>query len=151
MSGFLLDTNVLSLLSPANLAGHAEFAAWLDRVDEAGRVLLSVVSVQEVEKAIDRLERGSATAKAAALRHWLAGLLATFQDKILPIDVDVAIVAGRLESAALAAGHDPGMADALIGGTAKAHGLTVLTRNTRHFLPFAIDVVSPEYAISLPV
>jgi hypothetical protein len=28
-------------------------------------------------------------------------------------------------------------------GIAQAHGLTIVTRNTRHFLPFAVDVSSP--------
>jgi len=36
------------------------------------------------------------------------------------------------------------MADAVIAGIAHVHDLTVVTRNVGHFLPFRIDVSSPD-------
>ncbi len=59
----------------------------------------------------------------------------------LPIDAAVSALSGKLEAEAIAAGHCPGMADALIAGTAKAHDLTVVTLNLRHFEPFGIDLM----------
>jgi predicted nucleic acid-binding protein len=38
------------------------------------------------------------------------------------------------------------MADAVIAGTAAAHELVIVTRNTKHFLPFGIAVLSPDEA-----
>lgn len=73
------------------------------------------------------------------------GLVSTYADRILPIDTAVSAISGSLEALAVASGHDPGMADALIAGTAKAHGLTVVTRNRRHFEPFAIDLRVPDF------
>ena len=87
-----------------------------------------------------------ATAKAASLKAWLSGLVSTYDDKIIGLDAQAAAIGGRLEAKALAAGHDPGMADAVIAGTAAAHELVIVTRNTKHFLPFGIAVLSPDEA-----
>lgn len=146
MSGFLLDTNVVSMLAPAKSEASADFLAWLDRMDADGRLFLSVVSIHEIEKGIALLDHKGATAKAASLQAWLSGLVSTYDDKIISFGVQAAGIGGRSEAKALAAGHDPGMADAVIAGTAAAHELVVITRNTKHFQPFGIAVLSPAEA-----
>ncbi len=149
MSGFLLDTNVISMLSPSRAEASGRFLDWLERVDSEGRVFLSVVAIHEIEKGIALLEHKGATAKAAGLKVWLAGLLATYDDKILPLDASAAALAGQLEAKAISAGHDPGMADATIAGIAKAQDLVVITHNTKHFAPFEVGVVTPDDAVGL--
>lgn len=144
MTGFLLDTNVISMLSPSRAEASEGFLRWLDQMDGQGRLFLSVVTLHEIEKGIALLEHKGATAKAASLKIWLAGLIATYDDKILAVDALAATLAGQLEAKALAAGHDPGMADATIAGIAKAQDLVIVTRNTKHFLPFGVSVQTPE-------
>jgi predicted nucleic acid-binding protein len=144
VSGFLLDTNVISMLSPTKDAASEEFIRWLETEDAEERIFLSAVTVHEIEKGIGLLQRKGAGAKAASLRLWLSGLVSTYEDKVLPIDTAVSSLSGRLEAVAIAAGYHPGMADALIAGTAKAHELTVVTRNLKHFEPFSVALVSPE-------
>jgi predicted nucleic acid-binding protein len=146
LSGFLLDTNVISMLAPSREAS-ARFLEWLERVDSDGRVFISVVAIHEIEKGIALLEYKGAAAKAAGLKAWLAGLVSTYDDKIIAIDASAAALAGQLEANAIAAGHAPGMADATIAGTAKLLNLVVVTRNTKHFAPFGIDVATPEEAV----
>ena len=51
-------------------------------------------------------------------------------DKIIPIDASAAALAGQLEAKALAAGQDPGMADALIAAVAQAQDLVIINHNT---------------------
>jgi predicted nucleic acid-binding protein len=68
VSGFLLDTNVVSMLSPSRVEATADFSDWLERIDREGRLFLSVVTIHEIEKGITLLEHKSATAKAAVLR-----------------------------------------------------------------------------------
>lgn len=148
MSGFLLDTNVVSMLAPSKAEVSDRFVDWLERMDAAGRIFLSVVSVHEIEKGIVLLDLKGATARAADLRTWLGGLVATYDDKIVGIDTRSAALGGRFEANALAAGHAPGMADAAIAGIAAAHGLVVVTRDSRHFLPFGIPVLSPDEAVA---
>ena len=146
MKGYLLDTNVISMLSPSQAEAPPAFLEWLERVDGEGLVCLSVVTIHEIEKGIALLDHKGAIAKAAALKVWLAGLVSTYDDKIIGLDAAAAALAGQLEAKAIAAGHDPGMADAIIAGIAKAHDLNIVTCNTRHFLPFGVAVSSPDEA-----
>lgn len=144
MKGYLLDTNVVSMLSPVRAEVSAAFLGWLERMDGEGRIFLSVVTIHEIEKGIALLEHKGARAKAAGLKAWLAGLASTYDDKIIGLDFAAAACAGQLEAKAIAAGHAPGMADAIIAGIATVHDLVIVTRNTKHFLPFGSAVSSPD-------
>jgi predicted nucleic acid-binding protein len=90
------------------------------------------------------LEVKGATSKAALIGLFLEGLMAGYGDRILPIDAETARESCRLEARTLSAGHSPGMADAMIAGTASLRGLTIITRNLKHFLPFGVPVKSPD-------
>ncbi|WP_145200060.1 type II toxin-antitoxin system VapC family toxin [Sphingobium sp. B2] len=147
MRGFLLDTNVVSMLSPSRTDTSASFLEWLGDRDREGQIFLSVITVHEVEKGIALLDLKGATAKAQALRIWNTGLVATYDDRILSFDAPAAAIGGRLEAKAAAAGHDPGMADAAIAGIAQAHDLVIITANTKHFVPFGVPVFSPDEVI----
>ncbi len=134
------------MLSPAKAEAPAQFLEWLERMDGEGRIFLSVVTIHEIEKGIARLEHKGATAKAAGLKAWLQGLATTYDDKIIPLDAPTAALSGQLEAKAISAGHNPGVADAIVAGIAKAHDLAIVTRNTKHFLPFGGRVLSPDEA-----
>ena len=108
------------------------------------------MTVHEIEKGVALLDRRGATVKAAALRAWLAGLLAAYGNKILGLDGPASFLSGRMEARAIAAGHAPGMADAMIAGIAQAHGLVVVTRNARHFRSFGIRTATPDEAETIP-
>jgi toxin FitB len=142
LTAYLLDTNVVSLLSPSRIETAAGLITWLEKIEETAEFFLSVVTVHEIERGILLLERKGATAKASNLRYWMDGLFLTYEDRILPIDAAVSALSGKLEAEAFAAGHSHSMADALIAGTAKAHDLTVITQNLRHFEPFGISLIS---------
>jgi hypothetical protein len=43
--------------------------------------------------------------------------------------------------------HARGFADIIIGATAQRHGLTILSRNIRHFGPLGIAVLDPFVAL----
>lgn len=132
------------MLAPSRTDAPAPFLAWLERMDRDGRLFLSVVTVHEIERGVAPLERNGASAKAAALKAWLAGLLATYGDNILGLDAPVASLSGRLEAKGLAGGVDSGMADAIVAGIAQAHDLVVVTCNAKHFLPFGVSLATPD-------
>jgi predicted nucleic acid-binding protein len=144
LTSYLLDTNVISILAPSRTDVSPHFIDWLVRMDGEAKLFLSVVTVHEIEKGIARLDHSGALAKANALRSWLAGLLATYDDKILAFDAHAAALAGRLEAKAISAGYQSGMADAMIAGLATAHDLVIVTRNLKHFVPFGVAVMSPD-------
>lgn len=52
-------------------------------------------------------------------------------------------IAGRLLDVARGKGQSPGFPDVAIAAIAKAHGLTILTRNLKHFAVFAIPTHDP--------
>ncbi len=137
------------MLAPSRAQASAPFLDWLEHMDSEGRVFLSVVTIHEIEKGIALLEHKRATAKAAGLKVWLAGLVTAYDDKIIHVDPSAAAFAGQLEAKAISAGHDPGMADATIAGIARAKALVVVTHNKKHFLPFGVDVVTPVEAVNL--
>jgi len=62
----------------------------------------------------------------------------TYRDRILPVDTPIARRWGQLCSRI---GH--GSADLLIAATALEHGLSVVTRNVRHFVPTGVVVENP--------
>jgi predicted nucleic acid-binding protein len=96
-----------------------------------------VVSIGEIERGIAR-QRSMDAAFAEELATWLKRLLRTHSELLLDVDLPVARRWGQL-SAAL--GHDS--ADLLIAATALEHGLTVLTRNLRHFTPTGVATLDP--------
>ena len=138
------------MLSPSRAEASQTFLRWLERTDNEGRLFLSVVSIQELEKGIALLEYKGATAKASDLKIWLGGLISTYEDKIISLDASASAIAGQLEAKAITAGYNPGMADAIIAGIAKANDLCVVTYNKKHLSLFDIIVMSPdEAAISI--
>lgn len=146
MSRFLLDTDVISMLSPSRTDVPPRFLDWLERTDDDGGIFLSVITIHEIEKGITLLEQRTAIAKAAALRNWLSGLAAAFADRILALDAEAAALSGKLEAQAQAQGANPGMADAVIAGIAQAHELTIVSRNARHFRALGVRVLTPDVA-----
>lgn len=144
MSGYLFDTDVLSLLSPGRPYVPEGFEAWAETQERSGQIYLSAVSIHEIEKGIRLLEAKGAVQKARALEVWLRPLVTRLGDLILPVDAQVARVSGELEAKAIADGFNPGASDAMIAGTAQFHGLTVVTRNGRHFRAFGIEVMGAE-------
>ena len=129
---FLLDTDVLSALRKRERDPNV--LAWM-AAQRTADLYLSVVSVGEVERGIARQQRRDPAA-ARALALWLDSVLALYGGRILPVDVATARRWGRLSDAL---GHES--ADLLIAATALEHGLTVVTRNVRHFQPAAVPTV----------
>jgi len=138
---YLVDTNVISAGAPSKTPGSVALVDWMDRNSTA--LFLSVVTVAEILDGIAKARREGAARKAAALSAWLDTLLHLYRERILTFDVEVARIAGALSDAARGQGQAPGFADIVIAATARHHGLTILTRNIRHFEPLDVAVVDP--------
>ena len=134
---FLIDTDVLSALRKRKR--HPEVARWVERQRSAD-LHLSVVSVGEIERGIVR-QLGRDPEHAHELSAWLDSLLMLYGERILAVDLSAARRWGRLSGLL---GHDS--ADLLIAATALEHGLTVVTRNVRHFEPAGVPVLDPSAA-----
>ncbi|MDX2224563.1 MAG: type II toxin-antitoxin system VapC family toxin [Rhodospirillaceae bacterium] len=136
---YLIDTNVISAAAPGRT--DSELADWLDR--HSTQLFLSVITIAEIEDGIAKVRRLGASRKAKALSQWLESVLHAYSSRMLPFDLAVARAAGHMSDAARAAGRAPGFPDLAIAATADVHGLTVLTRNLRHFTVLKVPAVDP--------
>jgi len=135
---FLLDTNVVSELRKVRAGkAHPGVAAWAERVSAAD-LYLSVIVVQELEIGVLLAERRDPD-QGVILRTWFERhVLPAFDGRILPVDIEVARIGGRLHV------PDPRpVRDCLIAATALAHGMTVVTRNVADFRPTGVRTINP--------
>ncbi|OYW36248.1 MAG: hypothetical protein B7Z42_12830 [Brevundimonas sp. 12-68-7] len=70
-----------------------------------------------------------------------------YDQRILPVDLAVTERWASLAEVNRAAGRASEMTDELIAATAHVHGLTVVTRNVRHFEHSGCRVLSPWSAL----
>jgi toxin FitB len=138
---YLVDTNVISAGAPSKALSAADLVKWMDA--HSSDLFLSAVTVAEIEDGIAKARREQARRKAANLTAWLEALLHLYGNRILAFDVAAARLAGALSDLARGKGMAPGFADLIIGATARSHGLTILTRNTRHFEPLGLPTLNP--------
>ena len=131
---FLLDTVVLSELRKSKPS--RKVVQWL-KAQKRESLFISVVSIGEIERGIEKVRKTDA-AFAGDLEQWLEALMRLYGDHVIPVNANAARLWGRL-SAKL--GHDG--ADLLIAATALASGLTVVTRNVKHFAPTGVRVFNP--------
>ncbi len=106
-------------------------------------LFISVVTLAEIEDGIAKSKREGATRKAADLTAWLETVVHLYAKRILAFGIDEARIAGGLSDLARGCGHAPGFADIVIAATARCRGLTVLSRNVRHFEPLGVGVLDP--------
>ena len=138
---YLVDTDVLSSGAPAAGRRPPEFAEWMEA--HSAELFLSAVTVAEIASGIAKVARTGRTGRANDLKAWLALVLHLYGDRVMPFDVAAAQVAGALLDRARSVGHTPEFADVAIAATAESRGLTVLTRNLRHFTPLGVTAVDP--------
>ena len=144
MTRYLVDTDVISATAPTSRQ-RSELVAWMDR--HSLDLFLSAVSIAEIADGIAKVRREGARRKAANLSDWLRTLLHLYGDRVLAFDSKTAEIAGTLSDLARGRGHAPGFADIAIAATARRHDLTILSRNTRHFVPMDIPVINPLEAL----
>src|SRR6266851_2553379 len=125
----LLDTCILAELQKPN--GNPAVIRAIEAMDD-NALFLSVLTIAEIRKGIDKLAPGR---RQSHLEEWLSGLVARYQDRILPIDIEIAEIWGRMSARVEALGSPIPAIDGLIAATALCHDLIVVTRNARHFEP----------------
>lgn len=135
MSGYLLDTNVVSEARKGRRT-DANVQAWLDSIEDK-ELFLSVLVLGEIRKGIE--QAGSQdSVKARALERWLAGLERTHGDRVLPITIAIADQWGRLSAI-----RPINSVDGLLAATALVYDMTFVTRNVAHVEHTGVRVLNP--------
>ncbi|HEY5281237.1 MAG TPA: type II toxin-antitoxin system VapC family toxin [Polyangia bacterium] len=126
----LCDTNVLSELArPAPNPGVLAWAA------ETKVVSISAITIDEVVF-------GLTLRPNIRVQAWFEDFLAN-SCQVLDVTPAVARLAGAMRARLAARGQVRTQADMLIAASAAAHGLTVVTRNTKDFTGCGISVLNP--------
>jgi predicted nucleic acid-binding protein len=127
VSGFLLDTNVISeLIKPKP---SPKVARWVDDTEES-LLHVSVLTLGEIRKGISSL---SSLSRRAGLEAWFANdLVSRFSGRILAVDLDTAERWGELSGSAAARRAPLPVIDGLLAATALVHDLTFVTRDSKH-------------------
>lgn len=138
MTGWLLDTNVLSeLRRPRPNENVLRFIA-----DQPLDLLyVSVVTFAEIRFGIELVEDAN---RRMEINDWLENKLRPmFEDRVLGITEDIMLKWRLLVEEGRKAGHTYAQPDLLIAATALHHGLTVVSRDTADFERTSMPVLNP--------
>ena len=138
MTGFLLDTNVVSELTKSR-----PNPAVVTFLSENEDLWLSVILVHEIEYGLHLLPQGRRRNRLLRIH---TGILETYSDRILALDRVAAEWSAKFRAQAQSAGRAIDLGDTLIAGIAKSHDLMIATRNAADFDHLEVDIVNPwEY------
>ena len=116
---------------------HPQLEAWAAGVPVADH-FVTAPTMAEIERGVVAKER-SDRLQGEILRQWFEGhVLPAFADRVLSFDLPAA----RVLATYRVPEHAP-LDDALVAAIAQASGMTVVTRNTRHFEPLGVACLDP--------
>ena len=138
MTGYLLDTNVISELKRAR--PDEKVSAFIAG-EPLDRLHLSVVTFAEIRFGIELL---ADAARRSDLKNWLDNKLRPmFYGRELPITEDILLGWRLIIEEGRKRGYTFSHPDVLIAASAAHHGLTVVTRNVREFVEAGVAVIDP--------
>ncbi len=130
-----LDANVISEVRRGDRCDPA-VAAWWSGVAEDD-LWLSALVLGEIRKGVE-LARRHDPRRAKALEAWLADVMSGFGNRVLPVDAAVAEQWGRMNAI-----RPVPVIDGLLAATARANGLTLVTRNVADVAGLGVDALNP--------
>ncbi len=140
MSGFLLDTNVISEFARPDNNPNQHLKLWLESTDPDS-LFASVLTFGEIRRGIERLAPGK---RRTHLEMWLRNdLHEWFENRLLGIDEAIADRWGLVAAMAQRAGKPLAIIDGLLSATALEHKLTIVTRNTTDFISSGAPILNP--------
>lgn len=135
---YLLDTCIISEISRRADAGLLAWANAQNPLD----LHLSVLSLGEIQMGIELLS--DRDPRRGPLQRWLQHELpGQFAGRLLPIGGTTALAYGRLAAAGRREGRPLPVMDGLLLASAKAHDLTLVTRNVNDVEGRGVPVLNP--------
>lgn len=134
---YLLDTCTLSLLRKKRCRDTDFLRKKIQENIVAYHI--SALTIGELQFGIMKLQDRQVR---TSLQNWLMeDLLPSFENRILPIDETTCMIWGELSANASIKGITIPVSDGLIAATAIQHQMTVITQNTKHFLPTGAKIL----------
>ena len=138
MTGWLLDTNVLSELRRPR--AEPKVVTFVSR-QPLDLLYVSTVTFAEIRFGIEAISDAS---RRAALNEWLTHRLRPmFEQRILPITEDITLKWRLLLEDGRKMGHTFSQPDLIIAATALHHGLTIVSRDTSGYKRAGVPVHNP--------
>lgn len=138
MTGWLLDTNVLSeLRRPKPEPKVVQFVA----SQSLDRLYVSVVTFAEIRFGIELVKD---VARRMELNDWLdQKLRPMFEDRVLGISEEIMLKWRLLVEEGRKIGHTFSQPDLIIAATALHHGLTIVSRDTSDYEVANVPILNP--------
>jgi toxin FitB len=138
VTGFLLDTNVLSEFARTGQPDqHVD--RWLKNTAEE-KLFASVLTLAEIRRGIELLPSGK---RKSQLEQWQDELIASFESRLFPVTKSIADRWAVLSANAQRKGIALANVDGLIAATALEHDLTLVTRNVKDFAGVEVALLNP--------
>ena len=134
---FLLDANVIS--EPEQKQPNENVLRWIAGQDST-RFFLSVVTVGELKKGIERLP---SSGKKAHLHNWLEELRGKLSNRIVPLTEKTFLIWAKTNADLEVRGLVRSAFDSLLEATAIEHDLILVTRNVKNFQGTYMTIINP--------
>ena len=122
---YLLDTCVISEVIKRKPSSNV--IKWIKQEEESN-FFISVLTIGELHKGIEKLDESK---RKEELHNWVENdLTERFYNRIINIDMQVAMMWGKIQGMTERVGKPIPAIDSLIAATGITHHLTVVTRNT---------------------
>ncbi|HTT82210.1 MAG TPA: type II toxin-antitoxin system VapC family toxin [Rhizomicrobium sp.] len=138
MTGFLLDTNILSELRRPK--PERKVVAFVER-QPLETLFVSTVTFAEIRFGIERVADMD---RRAEMNDWLAHRIRPmFGQRALPVTEDIMLRWRQLVEDGRRMKHTFSQPDLIIAATALQHGLTLVSRDTREYVKARVPVLNP--------
>ena len=134
----ILDTNVISELMKASPDEHV--MAWLDQQD-AMTLFTTSITIAEIIYSLDVLPAGKRRDYLETAINQV--LTDAFKHRVLMFDEPAAHVYGKLMGRRKTSGHPLSVLDGQIAAIARAHQMSLATRNTGDFRDCELNLINP--------
>ena len=135
---YLIDTNVISEIRKGGKANAGVRQFFNAVITHNTPIFVSSITTGELRRGVDLIFHRGDSIQGKLLENWLTAILQQYQDHILVIDSDIALLWGKLRVPD--AQH---ALDKLIAATALIYGLTVVTRNVKDFERTCVRLLNP--------
>jgi predicted nucleic acid-binding protein len=135
---YLVDTDVISNARKRTRANPGVRLFLREAATQGSPLFLSAITIGELRQGVEAVRHRGDRAQAARLARWLDAVTNRYADAILSFDEEIAQLWGKLRVP-----HAENPLEKQIAATALMYGLTVVTRNVRHYEPTGVAVLNP--------
>lgn len=131
---YLIDTNVISELYKKR--PHDKVLDWFANI-HTENLFVSCLTIGELRSGAIKKSKKDSRA-ASHIFNWIDEILDVYRDNLLGIDIDTAEIWADFISI-----DSNNAVDALLAAQAYENNMSLVTRNTKHFMNYAIKLINP--------